>query len=466
LWGGFFLFPIDFWKQRGATIRIMKQTEQWTTKLGFILAAAGSAIGLGAIWKFPYVAGTSGGGAFFLLFLLFTVLIGLPLLLAEFVIGRSTQQEAITAYRTIAPGTGWHWVGHLGVITCFLLLSFYSVVGGWILHYLLKGMTGQLIGSSYDKLFEQVISEPVSAIVAQFVFMLLTVLVVARGVQNGIESANKYMMPALFVLFLVLMLRSLTLDGAMKGVAFFLQPDFTKVSSQSVLYAMGQSFFSLSVGVSVMVTYSSYLSKQENLTRSALSIVALNLMVSLFAGLAIFPAVFSIGVEPAEGPGLLFIVLPTVFENIPFGGLFLTVFLALFLFATLTSAFSMLEIIVASLAKGVEEKRRKMSWGMGALIFVAGIPSALSFGVLRDVTVFGKTFFDAADFLVSNVLMPLGALLIAVFVPLKMKREVLLAELQADNPLGRRLFAGWLLMLRYVAPVAIVVVFAHSLGLL
>ncbi|MFT9848796.1 sodium-dependent transporter [Aneurinibacillus sp. REN35] len=446
----------------------MKQTEQWTSKLGFILAAAGSAIGLGAIWKFPYVAGTSGGGAFFVLFLLFTVLVGLPLLLGEFVIGRSTQKEAITAYKTIAPDSAWHWIGRLGVGACFILLSFYSVVGGWILLYLFRGVTGQLIHETqaYDKLFGDIITDPIMSVGAQFLFILLTIIVVARGVQNGIEKANKYMMPALFILFIILIIRSLTLDGAAEGVAFFLQPDFSKLTSESILYAMGQSFFSLSVGVSVMVTYSSYLAKNESLPRSAVSIVGLNVLISLLAGLAIFPAVFSLGVAPEAGPGLLFMVLPSVFAKIPLGGLFLTCFLALFLFATLTSAFSMLEIIVASLAKGEASKRKKMTWLVGLAIFVVGIPSALSYGVWSDITIFGKIIFDAADFLVSNILMPLGALLIAIFVPLKMKKEVLLAEISAGSTNGRRFFAVWLLLLRYVTPILIIIVFLDVLDII
>ncbi len=444
----------------------MKQTEQWTSRLGFILAAAGSAIGLGAIWKFPYIVGTSGGGAFFLLFLIFTVVIGLPLLLGEFTIGRSTQKEAISAYKAVAPGTLWHWIGRLGVVTCFLLLSFYSVVGGWILTYLVKGLMGQITGPAYDQLFGTVISNPTGAVFAQLIFMLITSWVVARGVQSGIESANKYMMPALFILFLILMFRSLTLDGAMAGISFFLSPDFSKLSSQTILYALGQSFFSLSVGVSVMVTYSSYLAKNESLVRSAGSIVGLNLLVSLFAGMAIFPAVFSLGVEPTAGPGLLFIVLPSVFEKIALGSLFLWIFLALFLFATLTSAFSMLEIIVASLAKGEEKKRKNLSWLIGLFIFIVGIPSALSFGVWSEFTIFGKSIFDAMDFLVSNILMPLGALLIAVFVPLKMKRETLLHELNAKTSAGRKLFVLWLVLLKYVAPLAILFVFLNLLGIL
>ncbi|QCR28092.1 sodium-dependent transporter [Priestia megaterium] len=443
----------------------MSQNEQWTSKLGFILASAGSAIGIGAIWKLPYVAGTSGGGAFFLLFILFTAIIGLPLLLAEFVLGRHTQKEAIRAYDAVAPGSLWKGIGYLGVITCFILLSFYSVVGGWILQYIFASVTGQLNGvSDYGSLFNSTIANPTSAVISQFVFLLLTIVVVARGIQNGIEKANKILMPALFILFIIIIIRSLTLDGAMEGVSFFLYPDFSKLTSQTILFAMGQAFFSLSVGVSVMVTYSSYLSKQQNLPKSAISISALNILISLLAGLAIFPAVFSMGVKPTEGPGLLFIVLPSIFEQLPFGIVFQTFFLALFLFATLTSAFSMLEIIVASLAKGEQHKRIKLSWISGLLIFVVGIPSALSYGLLSDVSIFGKSIFDAFDFLVSNILMPLGALLIAIFVPWKMKKDVLIEEFKHGSANVKRWFSLWLLAIRYIVPVLIIIVFLNMLG--
>ncbi|MGG1365935.1 sodium-dependent transporter [Priestia megaterium] len=443
----------------------MSQNEQWTSKLGFILASAGSAIGIGAIWKLPYVAGTSGGGAFFLLFILFTAIIGLPLLLAEFVLGRYTQKEAIRAYDAVAPGSLWKGIGYLGVITCFILLSFYSVVGGWILQYIFASVTGQLNGvSDYGSLFNSTIANPTRAVISQFVFLLLTIVVVARGIQNGIEKANKILMPALFILFIIIIIRSLTLEGAVEGVSFFLYPDFSKLTSQTILFAMGQAFFSLSVGVSVMVTYSSYLSKQQNLPKSAISISALNILISLLAGLAIFPAVFSMGVKPTEGPGLLFIVLPSIFEQLPFGIVFQTFFLALFLFATLTSAFSMLEIIVASLAKGEQHKRLKLSWISGLLIFVVGIPSALSYGLLSDVSIFGKSIFDTFDFLVSNILMPLGALLIAIFVPWKMKKDVLIEEFKHGSTNVKRWFFLWLLAIRYIAPVLIIIVFINMLG--
>ncbi|WP_226527364.1 sodium-dependent transporter [Metabacillus niabensis] len=446
-----------------------KSVEQWSSKITFILAAAGSAIGLGAIWKFPYVAGTSGGGVFFLIFILFTLLVGLPLLLGEFIIGRSTKSDAILAYKQIAPNSSWHLIGRLGVITCFILLSFYSVVGGWILIYLVKALTGQLSGlteQEYGELFGASISDPILTVVAQLIFLLITSYVVSKGVSNGIEKASKFMMPALFILFIFIIIRSVTLDGAMEGIIFFLKPDFAKVTSETVLYAMGQSFFALSVGVSVMVTYSSYLSKNENLPQSAISIVGLNLLVALLAGLAIFPAVFSFGLAPDAGPVLLFNVLPTVFNQMPFGTIFLVAFLLLFLFATLTSAFSMLEIIVAPISKGNEKKRNLFSWVVGLCIFAVGIPSALSYGVLSNITIFGKSIFDAADFLVSNMLMPLGALLIAVFVPLKITKEDLFEELQNGSTISKKIFTCWYLLLKYVSPIVIIVVFLDVLGII
>ncbi|WII36137.1 sodium-dependent transporter [Paenibacillus thiaminolyticus] len=445
----------------------MTTREQWTSKLGFILASAGSAIGLGAIWKFPNVVATSGGGAFFLIFLLFTLGIGLPLLLAEFAIGRSTGRGAVSAYRDIAPRSKWHWIGYLGIGTCFLLLSYYSVVGGWIVLYVGRGIVGGLLssGRDYDALFAETVANPWYAVAAQFVFMLITIAVVARGIKGGIERASRIMMPGLFVLFLVLIIRSLTLPGMGEGLRYFLQPDFSKLTGQAVLYALGQSFFCLSVGVSVMVTYSSYLSRQESLLRSSVSVVGLNVLTSLMAGLAIFPAIFALGMKPQEGPGLLFGTLPALFEKLPFGGLFIVLFLALFLFAALTSAFSMLEILVSGLSNN-DQQRSRLSWLFGILIFIVGIPSALSFGVWSDARIFGLSLFDAADFAVTNVLMPFGALLIALFVGYRFPRKRLYEEFATEAAWWRKGLAMYIILLRYVIPVVIAIVFLHVLGLL
>ncbi len=445
----------------------MKETQQWTSKIGFVLAAAGAAVGLGAIWKFPYVAGNSGGGAFFLVFLFMTIFIGMPLLVAEFVIGRSTQKEAVTAYKVLVPNSKLYpWIGRMGVVTCFSVLSFYSVVGGWILLYLFYSVTGGLWGNGadYAKLFGETISNPISAIGAQFIFMLCTIFIVSKGVEKGIEKASKYMMPLLFVLFLAIIVRSLTLDGAWKGVEFFLKPDFSKLTAKTILYAMGQSFFSLTVGASVMVTYSSYLKKEEHLAKSATSITSLTVFVTVLAGLAIFPAIFALGVSPTEGPGLLFIVLPAVFGEIPFGHFFFILFLILFFFATITSAISMLEIVVASVAKEDEKKRPSASLLIGLLIFVVGIPAALSFGVMSDVKLFGKTFFDLVDFSVSNILLPFGVLAISLFVPNKMKKELLMQELEVTETRGKTLFNIWFFLLRYIIPITVILVFLNVIG--
>ncbi|WP_226655813.1 sodium-dependent transporter [Pseudalkalibacillus hwajinpoensis] len=443
----------------------MKSNDQWSSRFGFILASAGSAIGLGALWKFPYMAGTNGGAAFFLVFLLFTVLVGAPMLLAEFVVGRHSQQNAVASYKTISGKDQWKWLGYLGVIASFIILSFYSVIGGWVITYLGRSLSGSLTGlpnSRYEKLFGEIIGSPSTALLTQALFLAITVAIVQFGIQKGIETASRYMMPALFILFLVLVVRSLSLDGAMEGVAFFLQPDFSMLSAEGVLDALGQSFFALSVGISLMVTYSSYLDKKADLTGSVVSVVSLNVLISFLAGLAIFPAVFAFGFEPTEGPGLIFTVLPAVFNQMAFGGLFFTVFLALLLFATLTSAFSLMEIIVSTVTQG-EGKRKKVSWIAGLCVFLLGIPSALSFGVLGDISVFGRTIFDTMDFLASNLLMPIGALLISVFVSRKMKRAILADEVMMSSKIGRVIFPIWYGLIRYFVPAAITIVLITSL---
>ncbi|MEK4027642.1 sodium-dependent transporter [Pseudobacillus sp. FSL P4-0506] len=445
----------------------MEKKEQWSSRLGFILSSAGAAIGLGAIWKFPYVTGQSGGGAFLLLFIVFTLLIGLPMLISEFIIGRGSGREAVSAYKKLAPNSFWTIIGKLGVVGCFLLLSFYSVVGGWVLIYTVMALGGQVIksGADYSNLFGHVTGSPSITIAGLAVFLVINVVVVASGVQNGIEKANKYMMPLLFLFFVVLVIRALTLDGAMEGIRFFLQPDFSKITSEAVLYALGQSFFSLAVGFSCMVTYSSYLNKSVSLPTSAGSVAIMNIFVSVLAGLAIFPVVFAFGFEPAEGPGLLFIVLPSVFSHMPFGSLFLFIFLTLFLFATLTSSFSLLEIIVAAFLKN-GASRRKIAAIAGTIVFFAGIPAALSFSLLADVQLFGKTVFDTTDYLVSNILLPLGNLLIALFIAWRMNRELVKEEFMLSRRLSPGIYSTWYLLMRWFVPLTIIIVFINTLGFL
>ncbi|WP_405099886.1 sodium-dependent transporter [Oceanobacillus sp. FSL H7-0719] len=446
----------------------MSQQEQFSSRIGFILSAAGAAIGLGAIWKFPYITGQNGGGAFLIIFLLFTLILGLPLLVAEFTIGRTAQKDPVNSFKTIAPGTKWHYIAILGMTTVFILLSFYSVIGGWIITYLGKIVTGGLNGlneAQYAEMFGETIANPLITLSAQFIFIMITIIVITRGVQNGIEQANKIMMPALTILFIILVIRSVTLDGALEGIAFLFQPDFSKVTSGTVLEAMGQSFFTLSVGVTAMITYSAYLPKDQNLPRSAFSIVGMNIMVVLLAGLVIFPAVFAFDLSPNAGPVLVFNVLPTIFSQLPLGMLFFAAFLIVFLFAALTSAFSMLEVIVAVISKGDAAKRKKWAWIIGLAIFVFGIPSTLSYGVWSDATLFDKTIFDLADYMVSNILMPLGALFIAIFVSFKMKKSNLYEELKQGSSIKYGVFQAWFFLIRYVVPILIVLVMLDVLGI-
>ena len=443
-----------------------RNNDQWTSKLNFILASAGAAIGLGAIWKLPYVTGMNGGGAFFLIFVIFTVLIGLPMLISEFIIGRGAKKEAVTAYKTWAPDSLWVWIGRLGLVGCFLLLTFYSVVGGWVLMYTVKSLIGGVIqsGVDYEAVFGEMVGSPSTTIFGLAIFTLLNVLVISFGVRNGIEKANKYMMPLLFIFFIILVVRSITLDGAMEGISFFLKPDFSNITGSAILYALGQSFFSLAVGFSCMVTYSSSLEKDVNLTTSAGSVVTMNIFVSLLAGLAIFPVVFAFGFEPTEGPGLLFIVLPAAFAQLPFGQAFLTIFLLLFLFATLTSSFSLYEIIVAALKEsGVP--RAISAIFLGIIIFIAAIPSALAESILSDVSIFGNNIFDATDFLVSNILLPIGSILIAIFIIHRADKKLVQKEYEIANS-GRSYYGIWRALMTWVVPVTIILAFLNTLGIM
>ncbi|WP_341960661.1 sodium-dependent transporter [Planococcus maritimus] len=440
----------------------MKVREQWTSKIGFILAAAGSAIGLGAIWKFPYETGANGGSVFILLFILSTVLIGLPVLLAEFVIGRRGQADAVSGLKKQAPGKPWYLIGWSGFIFSFLILSFYSVVGGWVLSYLVRAITLQLSGlgdADFAELFGIIISSPLEVLIAQAAFMALTIWIVQGGIKGGIERASKIMMPALLVFFVVLMIRSLTLDGAMEGVRFMFVPDWSFFNFETALVALGQAFFSLSVGVAGMITYASYLKKSENLTRSAVSVVTLNIVISIMAGLIIFPAVFALDYLPDQGPGLVFIILPAIFDQLFMGQFLIIIFFILLLFATLTSSISMLEITVSIAVKNKYDRRRRLAFIIGLAIFVVGIPSALSFGVMSEPVFFGYTFFDFVDILTSRIGLPLGALFTSLFA------GYVLSNKDAHNELTQQQswVEVWRVLVRYVAPVAIIVVFINGI---
>ena len=441
----------------------MSDNSKWSSKIGFILASAGSAIGLGAVWKFPYMTAANGGGGFLLVFLIFTLLIGLPLLLAEFVLGRGAGVAAIRTFGKLGKNKKYNVIGYIGGFALFILLSFYSVIGGWILVYLGISIADALgIHSTTDHaaLFVSIISNTWIALGAQALFILLNIYIVSRGVQKGIEKASKIMMPLLFIIFLVIIARSLTLPNALSGVTYFLKPDFTKITSSGILFALGQSFFALSIGVTAMLTYASYLDRRTNLVQSGISVVLMNIAVSVMAGLAIFPAMSSFGMESEGGPSLLFIVLPQLFNNMAFGKIFYILFLILFLFATITSSVVMLEINVGNITNQRNTNRTKFSIIIGILTFIVGIPSALSYGSLSNTLIFGKTVFDLMDFLVSNILMPLGCLALSIFTGYVLDKKVALEQLHIDKnkKSSLALFKVWLFLLRYVLPIIILIV--------
>ncbi|AMG97031.1 MULTISPECIES: sodium-dependent transporter [Staphylococcus] len=437
----------------------MSKQSQWKTSTGFILASAGSAIGLGAMWKFPYMAGIYGGGAFLLMFLIFTIFIGLPLLIMEFTIGKLGRTYTTAIFGKLSNKKWTNVIGWSGNLAVFVLFGFYSVVGGWIMIYIAQ-VAMQIIGLRDGTLgsiqFEQVISSPLYTMLGQGSFILVTMVIVMLGVEHGLEKASKVMMPLLFIFLILIVVRSLSLEGASEGVRFLLEPRMEELSMEGILFALGQSFFALSLGTTGMITYASYAPKEMTIKTSALSIVIMNIIVALLAGLAIFPAINAFGYKPEEGPGLLFKVLPHVFEKMSFGPGFYFIFLILFLFAALTSSISLLELNVSNFTKNDNRKRGKVALIGSILVFIISIPATLSFSTLSHIHFLAGTIFDNMDFLVSNILMPLGALATTLFVGQLLKKEDLKSVFGNDR---LKIFMPWYYLVKYVLPVVILLVF-------
>ncbi|NAM95723.1 sodium-dependent transporter [Staphylococcus hominis] len=441
----------------------MSNQSQWKTSTGFILASAGSAIGLGAMWKFPYMAGIYGGGAFLFLFLIFTIFVGLPLLIMEFTVGIMGRTYTTRIYSKL---TGKKWLnitGWNGNLAVFILFGFYSVIGGWIVIYI-GNVFLQLLSVEHTSLtqikFEKIISNPWLTVLGQGIFILLTMIIVMLGVEKGLEKASKIMMPLLFVFLIIVVAKSLTLDGALEGVRYILQPRIEDISVKGVLFALGQSFFTLSLGTTGMITYASYAPKEMTIKSSAISIVIMNILVSVLAGLAIFPALKTFGYAPQEGPGLLFKVLPLVFNQMGFGIVFYLIFLILFLFAALTSSISLLELNVSNFTKNDNTKRKAISVIASILVFIISIPATLSFSSLSGIKFGAGTIFDNMDFIVSNILMPLGALGTTLVVGQLLDKQALKESFGKDK---FKLFVPWYILIKYMMPIIIILVFIVQL---
>ncbi|MBR5775708.1 MAG: sodium-dependent transporter [Bacteroidaceae bacterium] len=441
------------------------------SRLGVILASAGSAVGLGNIWRFPTEVGRNGGAAFILVYLCCVFLLALPVMISEFIVGRSSRSNTVGAYRTLAPGKPWVVAGFMGVLGGILVLSFYSVVAGWTLHYTIQSFGLKLMGNQdFGEVFNTFVTNPWKPLVYQFVFLLLTHFVVARGVESGIERFSKVMMPVLLVIILLLSCFSLTLPGARDGLAFLLKPDFSKVTTKVVLSAMGQAFFSLSVGIGCLATYASYFKRETRLVNSALSVCAIDSMVAILSGFIIFPAAFSVaGVQVDSGPGLVYITLPhvfnMVFENIPFiGYLFSGLFYILLLLAALTSTISMHEIATAFFRENYKLSRRVSATVVTLICLLLGTACCLSFGPWSEVKIWGMGFFDLFDFLTAKFMMPLGGILITMFVEWYLDRKLVVDELTNGGVLKVRGLSFLLFLVRWVAPIGVGIVFLNELA--
>lgn len=436
-------------------------------KLSAVLVAAGSSVGLGNIWRFPYVAGDNGGGAFLLIYIGCVLLLGLPIMLAEFAVGRTTRRNAVGAYHAL--DRRWSFIGYNSVLAAFLILGFYFVVSGWTAEYTVHSLTGELASLStteeYAAQFEGFISNPWRPLLYTLLFILATHAVIALGVQKGIERSAKVLMPLLFIILIALSIHSLLMPGAAEGMRFLFRPDFSKVTASTLLTALGQAFFSLSVGIGTMVTYASYFKPETNLRHTALNVTLLDTLVAVLAGVVIFPAVFTAGIAPSSGPSLVFITLPGIFNGMPLSMVWSTVFFLLLVVAALTSTISLHEVITAYLHEEWHLSRRSAAWLTTLSTAALATLASLSLGLLGGWRICGLTLFDALDFATANILLPLGGLFTCIFVGWKLDPERFREQLSNYGTLRCRIHGLLIFLLRWVCPVILLLVFLDNLGL-
>lgn len=453
---------------------IMSNRASFGSKIGVILASAGSAVGLGNIWRFPYETGNNGGAAFILIYLGCILLLGLPIMVAEFLIGRHSRANTAGAYTVLAPGTQWKWVGRMGVLAGFLILSYYSVVAGWTLEYIVEAGTNSFAGKSpqdFIDSFASFSSNPWRPVIWLIIFLVGTHLIIVKGVEKGIEKSAKIMMPTLFLLIIVLMIFSVTLPGASKGVEFLLKPDFSKVTGSVFLSAMGQAFFSLSLGMGCLSTYASYFGKDTNLTKTAFSVGVIDTFIAILAGFIIFPAAFSVNISPDHGPSLIFVTLPNVFQQ-AFGGMpllgyiFSVMFYVLLAVAALTSTISMHEVVTAYLHEEFKFTRKRAATIVTISCIVLGIFCSLSMGPSKELKLFGLNTFNLFDYVTAKIMLPLGAFFISLFVGWYLDKNIVKNEITNNGTLKVSVYKVLIFILRYIAPVAIALIFINELGVL
>jgi len=443
---------------------------EFSNRFGVIAATAGAAVGLGNIWKFPYITGEYGGAAFLFVYLFFIVLIGFPITLSEFIIGRKAKKNSYGSFKKLAPHSSWKYVGFLGIFAAFFILAFYSVVSGWGLNYVYEAIMDSFTSNSpgqLNNLFFDFIKDPYRPILFQVIFMMFAGGIVFFGIKNGIEKNVKVMMPILFLLIIALDIRAVTLPGASKGLDFLFHPDFSKLTAQAVLVALGHAFFSLSLGMGISLTYASYISDRENLLKVAISVPIADTVIAILAGIAIFPAVFAFGIAPGSGPGLVFITLPNIFLQMPGGYVFSILFFFLFVLAALTSAIALLEVVVAFFHEELKMKREVATVFATALITLIGMVCSLSMGPLKDYTIGGKNLFDSLDWLSSNLLLPASGMFISVFVGWKLGKGKIKRELsKSGHHVSSVFLSAFVFIVKYIAPIAIFIVALNGVGLI
>lgn len=449
-----------------------KKREGFSTTLGVLAATLGSAVGLGNIWKFPSMTGQNGGAAFVLVYLVCVLLIGLPVMLSEFIIGRRANANNVGAFKKLEPSRRkpWYLTGVIGVASAFLIMFFYTDVAGWVYSYAFKALTGMFAKTSATQtadIFSKYVGGVAGPLAWQWIVLAVISVIIIAGVTKGIERMTKTLLPILFVLLLVCDVRALTLPGAAAGVRYLFRPDFAKITAPVVLAALGLAFFKLSVGMGTMTTYGSYIGKGENLPRNAMKVALADTLVSLLAGLAIFPAVFAFGFKPDAGPSLLFITIPAVFQTMPFGQVFLTMFFVLAAIAATGAMISLLEVPVAFLTEEKGWSRTMATIASSGSMGVVGVLATLSTSVLAKTMVFGKTFFDLFDFVSSNIFLPVGGILICLFVGWKLGPAVIKDEASNGGAIHNAiLLKAFTLLVRYIAPVAILLVLLNGLGII
>ncbi|MEF9985782.1 MAG: sodium-dependent transporter [Bacteroidales bacterium] len=441
--------------------------DNFGSRFGVLVAMAGSAVGLGNLWRFPYLVGTNGGAAFIIIYLVFVFLLCIPIMYAEFIIGRRSEANAFGAFRVLAPGSKWSVIGLLGVFAAISILAFYSVVGGWTIDYIAKAFMFKFDitnTTELETMFSNSVSSTFEPILYMSIFLILTGLIVIAGVKQGIEKYTKLMMPLLFFLVIIIAVRSVTLPNSMEGLSFLFKPDFSKVTASTFLDALGQAFFSLSLGCGCILTYGSYVKKDENIVKTSVYTSVADTLFAIIAGLAIMPAVFSFGISPSEGPGLVFVTLPLVFAQIPMGGLLAILFFFILFFAAITSSISLLEVIVAYMIE--ELKIKRIPSVIISLIFIFFLSSlcSLSQGTLADVKILGVTFFDFFDGLSANVLMPVGGFLTVVFVGWRLGKANFKDEITSK---GYVRLQEWFVnftyfTIKYIAPIVISVILVRG----